>query len=259
MPGIRHRSALTAGFAVLLAVTVGCSQDGGVVATVGAADLQKDLLARLAAAGTPPKSVTCEEGLTGVVGRTAECEVQITDTNSVMAVLTTLKAQGDNVDYEITGPRMTKAQLAGRVAALASSRSATCDSGLDGHQGDWTACEVEKSGVTVRQVVEVSEVRDLLLDLTVTPALPKRQAEDMLLAKLTPVLGFRPDSAECPGDLLGEDGGVMECVVTADGNPDTYVLTVREGIGSTVEFDYQNKVAANGLDPDIDYCRGCPG
>ncbi len=228
--------------AVLCVWIPGCAGGSGAVA-LNSAELQKSLQEKLAAAGTPPTSVSCKRALPGVVGQTARCEVVFDDIRSVDALLTTTSVDGGTIDYEITGPELTKAQLDRRVAALASAQSAACDSGLAGQAGDWAQCEVIMGGRTSARTVTVRDVQGLAIDLSVTQMLPKQQIEDALLTRLTPIYGRRPDSAACLGDLMGEQGKTTECVVIFDGKPDTYVVTVTETVGGTVNFKYESKSA----------------
>lgn len=226
---------------------------------VNSADLQKDLAAKLAESGQPAKSVTCSKDLRGAVDRTARCEVVFGPTDQVTAVVTTTQVEGSTVSYEITRPEMTREQLATRVAGLESGQSATCDTGLDGNVGDWSQCSVVKNGTTRTDFVEVRGVDGLVMDLSVAPALLQPQVEDLLLAKMAYSTGRRPDSAACPGDLIGIKGTTMECVVTIDDNPDKYVVTVTDVADGNVAFDYKSWAEETGRDPNVDYCKGCPG
>lgn len=218
----------------------GCSSGSG-GSPLNPAELQNSLQEKLVQAGTPPTSVTCKRALPGVVGQTARCEVVFADARRVDAVLTTTNVDGDTIDYEITGPELTKDQLDQRVATLAFAQSAACDSGLTGQPGDWAQCEVTAGGRTSNRTVTVRGVQGLMMDLDVTQMLPKQQLEDALLTRLTPTYGRRPDSAACLGDLMGEPGKITECVVVFDGNPDTYVVTVTEIGSNTVNFKYESK------------------
>lgn len=56
------------------------------------------------------KSVTCKDDLVGEVGKTAGCDVDFNDTNSVEAVFTATKVEGTTVSFDIA-PAMTKDQL----------------------------------------------------------------------------------------------------------------------------------------------------
>jgi hypothetical protein len=229
------------GAAALLSFWIpGCSS-GGEGLALNAAELQNSLQEKLVQAGTPPTAVNCRRALPGVVGQTVRCEVVFADARRVDAVLTTTNVDGDTIDYEITGPELTKDQLDQRVATLAFAQSAACDSGLTGQPGDWAQCEVTAGGRTSNRTVTVRGVQGLMIDLAVTQMLPKPQLEDALLTRLTPTYGRRPDSAACLGDLMGEPGKTTECVVVFDGNPDTYIVTVTEIGGGTVNFKYESK------------------
>lgn len=237
----------------------GCSNRAESDAAMSAADLQIDLAGRLVGAGTPAGSVLCEKELPARVGAVARCEVTFNDIDSVDAVLTTIQVRDSIVSYEITRPDLTRDQLNRRVANLAGGEVAACGSGLDGYVGAWAECEVTANREAAMTYIEVTAVRALVLDLDVTRLLPRQQVQDVLLDRLAQGFAQRPDSAECAGDLIGIQGSTMECVVTTNSNPNTYVLTVTGVDGGTVEFDYSAKGGAAGEDADIDLCRGCPG
>lgn len=234
------RAAILAAVALIAAGIPGCAGKESAVG-LSAADLQRDLSEKLAAEGTPAKSVACAKDLPAAVGRTTRCVVEFSPSDSIDAILTTTGVDGGKVSYEITRPELTREQLAKRVAAMAVAQSATCESGLDGQVGDWALCEVTKSGATVRQAVEVRRVKGLTLDLAVTQVLPKQQLEDELMTRLTTVLGRRPDKAECAGDLSGVIGTSMDCVVTLNDKPQPYVVTVTGLSGGVINFAYQLK------------------
>lgn len=244
----------------LVLLGAGCSNQSGEVTTVlSAADLQTDLAARLSDSGEPAKSVMCMKDLRGAIDRTARCEVVFGIADSVTAVVTTTKVEGARIIYEITRPELTKDQLAARVAGVEPGQTATCDTGLAGNVGDWTQCVLDRNGGTRSELVEVKGIDGLKMDLNVIPMLPQEQVEDTLATRLTPSYGARPDTAACPGDLVGTKGNTMECAVTVGENRDRYVLTVIDAGNGRIDFDYQTWAAATGEGPDIDYCKGCPG
>ena len=253
----RFVAGATAMLAVALVGVSACSRGSDAHASVSAAELQKTIIAKLAQAGTPSTWVNCPKDLPGEVGATTRCDVKFSSDNSVTALLTTTHVEGDRVDWEITGPELTKDQVANRVAGLTSAQSATCDSGLDGQTGDWVQCQVTRYGTTSAQTVEVKGVKGLTFDLGLTAMIPKQQLEDTVLTKVTPRYGRRPDSAECAGDLPGSMGAEIGCVVTVGDNPDRYVATVTAVSGGAIDFVVETPSAKK--DEDVDKCPGCIG
>jgi len=124
------------GFGLLACSSEADRTDGGKAATNGsaasstpsmsAADLQRSLAARISTA-TPPQSVACAAGLVGEVGKTATCEVAVSDAVSVQANVTVTKVNGNSIDYDFTST-MTQAQLEKAFTAKASAQTA-CDGG----------------------------------------------------------------------------------------------------------------------------------
>lgn len=130
--------------------------------SMSAADLQKSLAGRISTA-TPPKSVTCPDGLAGDVGKTASCEVVVNDTTAVQVTVTVTKVNGTAIDYDFA-PSMTKAQLEQAFSANVNAQ-VTCDAGLDGKVGSSTTCQVTKDGTTNATTVSVSKVQGLFMSL----------------------------------------------------------------------------------------------
>lgn len=164
---MRTRATFVA-FAV--AAVTGCGLDVGRDApTVDRVALQNDIAKRLAEAGQPPQSVTCQEDLVGEVGRTAHCDVVMSDVNSFAPVVTVTSVDGDRVDYELT-PALSRAQLEQAVARLVLEKSpgpvdsVTCESGLAGTVGAVAYCDVDAAGVRARRAVKVTEVSGLTLN-----------------------------------------------------------------------------------------------
>lgn len=211
-------------------------------------------------AGTPSTWVNCPKDLAGQVGATTRCEVRFSPDNSVTAVLTTTEVADGKVKWEITGPELTKDQVTKRIAGLTGTTQVTCDSGLDGHPGDWVQCQVTKNGVALAQTVEIKQVLGLALDLGITPALPRQQLEDAVMTRLTPTYGRRPDKAECVGDLEGTVDSTVNCVVTLGENADNYVAVVTGVPGGLINFDVLKPGALKRQqEQQGDVCQGCPG
>ncbi|MGV1087067.1 MAG: DUF4333 domain-containing protein [Mycobacterium sp.] len=135
--------------------------------SVSAADLQKDLTDRLTKAGNAPKSVTCAGDLPAEVGKSASCEVVLSETNIVQANVTATKVDGTTVDFTYA-PALTREQLQKAVTGLAEAESVTCDAGLDGQVDAATKCQVVKDGTTTDATVTVTKVDGLSIDFSVT-------------------------------------------------------------------------------------------
>lgn len=209
--------------------------------SVSATDLQKDLSDKLSAAGMTVKSVTCKDDLVGEVGKTAACDVDFNDTNSVEAVFTATKVEGTTVSFDIA-PAMTKAQLQKAVSTISNSPTVTCDSGVEGKVGAQTNCEVTKDGTASKRIVEVSQVDagKLGLEISVWQVLSKQQLQDLLTQKMA-ANGAPPESVDCVDDVVAKKGTVVECSVSSGGQVQAYDVTVTDTQGDTVSFDYAAK------------------
>jgi hypothetical protein len=156
-------------FAVVTATGCGVDVGGDAAPTVGRVALQNDIAQRLAEAGQPPQSVTCQEDLVGEVGRTAHCDVVMSDVNSFAPVATVTSVDGDRVDYELT-PALSQPQLEQAVTRLVLETSpgpvdsVACESGLTGTVGAVVYCDVNAAGVRARRAVKVTEVSGLTLN-----------------------------------------------------------------------------------------------
>jgi hypothetical protein len=156
--------------AFAVAAATGCGLAGRhEVPTVDRVALQNDIAKRLADAGQPPQSVSCQEDLVGEVGRTVQCDVVMNDVNSFAPVVTVTSADGDGIDYELT-PALSQAQLEQAVARLVLEKSpgpvdsVACESGLAGTVGTVVYCDVDDAGVRSRRAVKVTEVSGLTLN-----------------------------------------------------------------------------------------------
>jgi hypothetical protein len=170
-----HLTALGAA-AVTAAALAGCSFSiGGGTPTVAKADLQKDISDRLGKAGQKPESVTCSADLEGVVGKTTTCEVVLSATNAIEPIVTVTKVDGSTVSYDMT-PALSKAQLeksVGDIVAQSTGQdveTVTCESGLEGKEGNKAQCEVADGGESMNYVVTVTKVDGLLMSFSVDAA-----------------------------------------------------------------------------------------
>jgi hypothetical protein len=154
---------------------VGCSADVSVASTptVSRQVLQSDIADRLAKAGQPPRSVTCEQDLVGEIGRTTRCDVVMSEDNSFEPVVTVTRIDGSTVDYEMA-PALSQAQLekvvAGMVAKSAGGRvdSVACESGLEGRVGAIAHCDVDAEGTKAHRTVRMTDVSGLTMNFNLT-------------------------------------------------------------------------------------------
>jgi hypothetical protein len=155
--------------AVVAALT-GCSTDADAVDAplVSRQALQSDIADRIAKTGDPPLSVTCQEDLIGQVGRTARCDVVMSEANSFQPIVTVTRVDGATVDYEMT-PGLSQEQLEKAVAALIVQNSGdrvdsvACESGLEGRVDATAHCDVDAGGTRARRNVRVSEVSGMTM------------------------------------------------------------------------------------------------
>lgn len=161
------------GVAVLVCATAaGC---GSSPPTVASADLQADITKRLEEAGEKPQSVTCNSDLEGVVGKTARCEVVLSETNAIEPIVEVTKVEDTTVSYEMT-PALSKAQLEKSVAALVTESAGdeatdvTCETGLEGEEGNEATCSMQLGGEPLDTVVTVTTVDGLLMNFEVNQA-----------------------------------------------------------------------------------------
>lgn len=231
--------------ATVWALVAGCDATVGLGGTpaVGKDALQTDIAARLAKAGERPQSVTCKEDLVGEVGKTARCEVVMSETNSFEPVITVTKVEGGTINYEMS-PALSKEQLEKAVsrlvaeAAQAQVASVACESGLDGQVGATAHCEVDAGGVKLRRTVEVNKVEGLMMNFDVVPVLTKEEVASSLLAEFERQSGRRPDSAQCAGNLEGRAGNTVDCTIVTGQDTASYTLTVTTISGGSINYSY---------------------
>jgi hypothetical protein len=157
--------------ATVVAAFTGCSADGDVVdaPTVSRQALQSDIADRIAKEGDPPRSVTCQEDLIGQVGRTARCDVVMSEANSFQPIVTVIRVDGTTVDYEMM-PALSQEQLEKAVAGLVAQNSGdrvdsvACESGLEGTVDATAYCDVDAGGTKARRTARVTEVSGLTMN-----------------------------------------------------------------------------------------------
>jgi hypothetical protein len=156
-----------------VAALAACGTDGGAGPTVSRQALQSDIANRLAEAGDPTRSVICQQDLVGQVGKTARCDVEMSDANSFQPIVTVTRVNGTTVDYEMT-PALSQGQLEKAVAGLIVQNSGdrvdsvACESGLEGRVDAIAHCDVDAGGKKSRRTVRVTEVSGLAMNFNLT-------------------------------------------------------------------------------------------
>jgi hypothetical protein len=158
----------------IVAVLTGCSADASIDARiVSRQTLQADVSDRLAKAGDPAQSVTCQLDLVGQVGRTTRCDVAVSGANDFELIVTATRVHGSTVDYSMS-PALSQRQLEMAVTALVATNSGdrvdsvACESGLEGTVGATAFCDVDSGGKKERRTVRVTEVSGLTMDFNLT-------------------------------------------------------------------------------------------
>ncbi|WP_099025133.1 DUF4333 domain-containing protein [Mycolicibacterium palauense] len=166
--------------ALVLLTVVGCG-GGTPPPTVGRAELQKDIATKFDRAGRTPRSVTCRDDLQGVVGKTTRCEVvlgdspdgSLDDAEAFEPIVTVTEVTGSTVRYEMT-PALSQSQVEKSVENLLAENSGlavdsvTCDSGLEGEQGNTVRCAIVIAGDAVAGTVTVTKVDGLTMNIGLT-------------------------------------------------------------------------------------------
>lgn len=207
--------------------------------SVSATDLQAKLAEQFAGSDTKPKSITCPDELVGEVGKKATCDVVISDTNAVQAVVTVTKVDGTDVAFDIT-PSLSKEQLQKSVAGMGVPGTITCDSGLDGTVGATAKCQsAAADGAVVKTVAEVDDVNGLQMDVSVKRLLPREDVQRVLMQKLN-ADGTPVETVECVDDVVGKAGADVECAAVTGNQKQGYVVTVTTVEENTFDIDYKN-------------------
>lgn len=206
--------------------------------TISAADLQKRLTDQFAGADSPPKSVTCADELVGEVGKTATCDVQLSDTNTVEAVVTVSNVDESNVSFDIM-PALSKQQLEKAIAGMGVTGTVSCDSGIDGKIGATAQCQSTADGVVTKRVVEVGDVSGLQMDVSVTRLLPKEMVGEVLMQKLS-ADGKPVETVDCVDDVVAKTGNNVECATVTGNAKQGYVVTVTTVEEDTFDIDYKD-------------------
>lgn len=226
-------SLLTAGLS-------GCSAkvENKTAQPMSAADLQKKLTDQFAATPSPPKSVSCKEDLGAAVGKTATCVVALDDTASIDAVVTVTDAKGSELSYDIM-PEYTKDQLATVVSGMVAGSAATCATGLEGKIGATAQCETTLDGVVAQRVLQVDNVSNLQMDLSIKRLWPKEKVQEVLMQKLN-ADGTPAETVECVDGVEAQTGADVECVAVTGSQKKGYVVTVTTFDEDSFDLDYKD-------------------
>ena len=232
-------AAALAGLGLLGAGLSGCSAKVETKNTpsVSASDLQKKLTDQFAGSDSPPKSVTCKDELVGEIGKTATCDVVLSDTNSVEAVVTVTKVDGTDVSYDIM-PALSSDQLAKAVASMGAG-TATCSTGIEGKIGATAQCDVTVDGVVSKRVATVDDVSGLAMDVSVNRLITRSQVSEVLMQKLN-ADGTAAETVECVDDVVAKSGNRVECAVVTGNEKQGYVVTLTTVESDTFDIDYTN-------------------
>jgi hypothetical protein len=136
------------------------------------ASLESDITNQFANSAEPPQSVTCNSDLEGVVGKAITCEVVISETNAIEAIVEVTKVEGSSVSYEMT-PALSQAQLEKTVAGLVADGAGTeptgvtCTDGLVGEPDNKTDCSMELDSEPIDIVATVTSVDGMLMNFEI--------------------------------------------------------------------------------------------
>jgi len=72
-----------------------------------------------------------------------------------------------------------------------------------------------------------------------TPTVTEADLERSVAQTLAAQLGQESENVDCPDDLKGEVGAVMECTMTTDGATRTMTVTVTSVEGEQVDYDVE--------------------
>ena len=215
-----------------------CSSNSG-PRGVPKADLEAEITKIVNEVGVKPESVTCRDDLVGEVGRTTQCEIEASPANALLAPIVTVTSVDSMIHWDLK-PALTQHQLERRMVGGdglppgTAADSVSCESGLEGEEGNVAYCHIAIGGESLRRAVEVVKVNNLALNFQMLPMLTRAEVEDSLLKELGPPVGLRPDAVTCAGDLQGKIGETVDCVVVAGPETADYLVTVE-----SVERDNQ--------------------
>ncbi|HPX38527.1 MAG TPA: DUF4333 domain-containing protein [Mycobacterium sp.] len=237
--------SLAAGAVALTAFALGAGLSGcsakvesKTAASLSAADLQTKLTEQFAGSKTPPKSVTCKDELVAEVGKTASCDVALSETNNVEAVVTVTGVKDGELSYEIS-PALSKEQLAQAVSGMTGASTVVCPTGLEGKIGATAQCDTTADGVAAKRLVEVDNVSGLEMDVSMKKVWSKEQVQEILLQKLN-ADGTPAETVECVDGVVAKTGANVECVTVTGNQKKGYVVTVTTFDDDSLGIDYKD-------------------
>lgn len=238
-------NSLAAGTVALTALALGLGMSGcsakvesKTASSISAADLQTKLTEQFAGSKTPPKSVTCKDELPAEVGKTVSCDVAISETNNVEAVVTVTGVKGGDPSYEIS-PALTKEQLAQAVSAKTGASTVICPTGLEGKIGATATCDTTADGVAAKRLISVDNVSGLQMDVSTKKVWSKEQVQEVLLQKLN-ADGTPAETVECVDGVVAQTGANVECVTVTGTQKKGYVVTVTTFDNDSLGIDYKD-------------------
>lgn len=119
--------------------------------------------------------MTCKDELVAEAGKTASCDVALSETNNVEAVVTVTVKDGE-LSYE-TSPALSKEQLAQAVSGMTGASTVVCPTGLEGKIGATAQCDTTADGVAAKRLVEVDNVSGLEMDVSMKKVWSKEQVQ----------------------------------------------------------------------------------
>jgi predicted thioesterase len=146
---------------------------------------------------------------------------------------------------------VSKSDVAGQISAKMTDaagnkpESVSCPGDLPATVGSELNCEMTIKGATYHVNVKVTSVegKDVKFDMVET--VDKAQIAQQISAKMTDAAGNKPDTVNCPGDLLGKVGSQLNCEMKAKGATYNVNVTVTSVNGSNVLFDMVETVDKN--------------
>ncbi len=150
-------------------------------------------------------------------------------------------------------PTVSQAKVESEISTKLESTSGTtpdsvqCPGELKGKEGEVLTCTTTVSGVRGQVDVAVTSVSGSTIRYNVQPnrdAAPEvlqSYVESQLSNQLEAKARQKPDSVQCPGDLLGKVGETMTCTASVDGDSAPIEVKVAKVEGLKVAFGFTVK------------------
>ena len=185
-------------------------------------------------AGAEPEWIKCRDDLVAEIGQSTQCEIEASPASFLLSPIVTVTSVGDTVEWDIK-PTLTSKQLERQISEVIrdgsgiAPQSVSCESGLEGHAGEITHCDVASGGATLRRTIEVDDIENLQINWQLLAMMTRQQVEQSLHSQIAQEIGEPPDSVTCAGELLGKKGKTVECTVVAA--PESVVYLLDSGLG----------------------------